>query len=157
MMKHVLKRMYVCCVVVGGDSQTYFTYGAQALVLLDEAVAIEDGLGYMEPLLASTPQHSAKHTISSQALVLLDEAVAIEDGLGYMEPPRAHAPARQCLGTVLLRAGKLGEAADVYQKVREGGALCAHSWLPASAKPLAVGPQLLLPGLALQLCAVKAH
>jgi hypothetical protein len=52
-----------------------------------------------------------------QALFLLDEAVAAEEGLGYMEPPRLHQPVRQCLGWVLLRAGKASEAAEVYRKV----------------------------------------
>lgn len=47
--------------------------------------------------------------------------MAAEDGLGYMEPPRAASPARQCLGAVLLRAGRAREAAEVYAQV--GGAL----------------------------------
>jgi len=54
---------------------------------------------------------------SVQALDQLDEAVSLEEALGYMEPPRLHQPARQCLGWVLLRAGKSAEAANVYQKV----------------------------------------
>ncbi|GBF99344.1 hypothetical protein Rsub_11756 [Raphidocelis subcapitata] len=53
---------------------------------------------------------------TEQALALLDEAVAEEEGLGYMEPPRLHQPLRQCLGWVLLRAGKAAEAAEVYSK-----------------------------------------
>jgi hypothetical protein len=54
----------------------------------------------------------------TQAIDQLDEAVSLEESLGYMEPPRLHQPARQCLGWVLLRAGKAGEAADTYHQVR---------------------------------------
>jgi hypothetical protein len=53
-----------------------------------------------------------------QAVDHLEEAVALEDGLGYMEPPRAHSPTRQCLGWALLQAGRLADAAEVYQQVR---------------------------------------
>ncbi|KAI8463443.1 MAG: hypothetical protein J3K34DRAFT_526977 [Monoraphidium minutum] len=53
---------------------------------------------------------------TAHALDQLDEAVALDEGMGYMEPPRLHQPARQCLGHVLLRAGRLGEAANVFKK-----------------------------------------
>ncbi|KAF8055909.1 hypothetical protein HT031_006548 [Scenedesmus sp. PABB004] len=49
------------------------------------------------------------------ALEALDEAVAEEAALGYMEPPRVHQPPRQCLAWVLLRAGRLDEAAATYE------------------------------------------
>ena len=46
----------------------------------------------------------------------MNQAVNVSDGLGYMEPPRDHQPARQCLGWVLLEAGRPKEAEDVYQQ-----------------------------------------
>lgn len=53
---------------------------------------------------------------TAQAIDLLEEAAAHEEELGYMEPPRLHQPARQCLGWVLLKAGKVSDAEDTYHK-----------------------------------------
>ncbi|KAK3255490.1 hypothetical protein CYMTET_35330 [Cymbomonas tetramitiformis] len=44
----------------------------------------------------------------------LRKAVALEDSLPYMEPPFMHQPVRQCLGLVLLAAGRLADAERVY-------------------------------------------
>ncbi|KAF8058948.1 hypothetical protein HT031_005516 [Scenedesmus sp. PABB004] len=49
------------------------------------------------------------------AAAALRAAVAVDDGLGYTEPPRQTQPLRQCLGWVLLQAGRLGEAEQAYR------------------------------------------
>ncbi|KIZ07350.1 hypothetical protein MNEG_0599 [Monoraphidium neglectum] len=56
------------------------------------------------------------HTSQARAILQLQDALAEEEGLGYMEPPRSHQPTRQCLGFVLLQAGRPAEAADVFRK-----------------------------------------
>lgn len=43
------------------------------------------------------------------------EAIAVQDGLPYTEPPYWYYPVRQSLGAALLRAGKLGEAEQVFR------------------------------------------
>jgi tetratricopeptide (TPR) repeat protein len=49
------------------------------------------------------------------AVVELNEAVKIEDELLYMEPPDWLIPARHALGAVLVSAGRLRQAEDVYR------------------------------------------
>ncbi|CAD7699817.1 unnamed protein product [Ostreobium quekettii] len=50
------------------------------------------------------------------AVSSMAEAVNVSDALGYMEPPREHQPSRQCLGWVLLQAGRPDEAEAVYRR-----------------------------------------
>lgn len=70
--------------------------------------------------------------LTFQALDQLDEAVGLEERLGYMEPPRLHQPVRQCLGWVLLQAGKVAEATDAFHKVR---LLSVNQGGPCSDRP----------------------
>jgi tetratricopeptide (TPR) repeat protein len=51
-----------------------------------------------------------------QSITLLKQAVAIEDNLNYNEPPDWFFSVRHHLGAVLLKAGKYGEAEQVYRK-----------------------------------------
>ena len=44
------------------------------------------------------------------------KAVELEDALGYMEPPDWYYPTREPLGAALLRAGRAGEAEQVFRK-----------------------------------------
>ncbi|MGX5816881.1 tetratricopeptide repeat protein [Chitinophaga lutea] len=53
---------------------------------------------------------------SDKSIALLKEAVAMEDMLNYNEPPDWFFSVRHHLGAVLLKAGKLKEAEDIYQQ-----------------------------------------
>jgi tetratricopeptide (TPR) repeat protein len=43
-------------------------------------------------------------------------AIQLEDKLPYMEPPYWHHPVRQVYGAVLLQAGKIAEAEQIYRE-----------------------------------------
>jgi tetratricopeptide (TPR) repeat protein len=58
---------------------------------------------------------AAKENKIDDAEKLLNEAVALEDDLTYMEPPDWLNPSRQTLGNLLLAAGKLDKAEQVYR------------------------------------------
>lgn len=49
------------------------------------------------------------------AIRFYEEAVALQDALPYTEPPYWYYPVRQSLGAVLLRAGRLDEAENVFR------------------------------------------
>lgn len=49
------------------------------------------------------------------AIKSYEEAVAVQDALPYTEPPYWYYPVRQSLGAVLLRAGRLDEAENVFR------------------------------------------
>ena len=49
------------------------------------------------------------------AIRLYQEAIAVQDKLPYTEPPFWYYPVRQSLGSVLLRAGRLDEAEQVFR------------------------------------------
>lgn len=51
-----------------------------------------------------------------KAIEHFENAVVLEDGLTYTEPAAWHIPTRQNLGAVLLKAGKLDEAARIYKE-----------------------------------------
>lgn len=51
-----------------------------------------------------------------RAIVYLQRAVALEDGLNYTEPKDWYLPPRQVLGAVLLQAGKISEAEQIYRQ-----------------------------------------
>jgi tetratricopeptide (TPR) repeat protein len=52
---------------------------------------------------------------TGKAIAELTEAVALEDAFAYDEPPAWFLPTRECLGGVLLRAGKFEEAEQVFR------------------------------------------
>ena len=56
-----------------------------------------------------------KEKKTDEAEKLLNEAVALEDDLTYMEPPDWLLPSRQALGDLLLSAGKLDKAEQVFR------------------------------------------
>jgi tetratricopeptide (TPR) repeat protein len=58
---------------------------------------------------------AAKENKIDDAEKLLNEAVALEDDLTYMEPPDWLNPSRETLGNLLLAAGKLDKAEQVYR------------------------------------------
>jgi tetratricopeptide (TPR) repeat protein len=49
------------------------------------------------------------------AIMYLEKAVNLQDNLAYAEPPPWHYPARHSLGKVLLHAGRVEQAEDVYR------------------------------------------
>lgn len=51
-----------------------------------------------------------------KAIEHFENAVVLEDGLTYTEPAAWHIPTRQNLGAVLIKAGKLDEAARIYKE-----------------------------------------
>jgi tetratricopeptide (TPR) repeat protein len=63
---------------------------------------------------------TARLAVANGSLPIAEEvlrhAVEVQDSLSYMEPPRLLQPARQCLGYVLLTAGKPEEAQAVYEE-----------------------------------------
>lgn len=54
-----------------------------------------------------------------RAIAELQVAVQIQDALAYMEPPFWYYPVRQSLGAALLQAGRVEEAASVFQAALE--------------------------------------
>ncbi len=58
---------------------------------------------------------AAARTNYSEAVELLTKAVELEDELVYQEPSAWHYPMRHSLGAVLLDAGELSEAEEVYR------------------------------------------
>ena len=56
---------------------------------------------------------AAKRQDWDRAILHLERAVRYEDALVYMEPPDWHVPARQNLASVLMAAGRAGEAETV--------------------------------------------
>jgi tetratricopeptide (TPR) repeat protein len=53
---------------------------------------------------------------TDEAVRTLEEAVAVEDHLPYTEPPAWYQPVRHRLGALLLRAGRLAAAENVYRE-----------------------------------------
>lgn len=59
---------------------------------------------------------AAKQQDFDRAVSYLQRAVDLEDGLHYTEPKDWYLPSRQVLGAVLLRAGKAGEAEQIFRR-----------------------------------------
>jgi tetratricopeptide (TPR) repeat protein len=58
---------------------------------------------------------AAKQGDTDKAIAHLQQAVKLEDALTYTEPAAWYQPTRQALGQVLLKAGKLQDAEQVYR------------------------------------------
>jgi tetratricopeptide (TPR) repeat protein len=62
------------------------------------------------------------------ALERFERAASLQDGLPYMEPPYWYYPVRQSLAVSLMRAGRLDEAEEQFQRALKRAPANGWSW-----------------------------
>jgi tetratricopeptide (TPR) repeat protein len=87
----------------GADFKSITDWGVPAREIVQTAAAV--AMGRLADAQGDLPG----------AIAAYRKAVAIQDQLPYTEPPYWYYPVRQSLGAVLLRAGQLNEAEDVFR------------------------------------------
>ena len=68
-------------------------------------------------ILAGEIAHAAGRT--DEAVAILRAGIEVEDGLVYSEPRAWHMPVRHTLGAILVEAGRVAEAEEVYHDALE--------------------------------------
>uniref|UniRef100_A0A7S1X6B0 Tetratricopeptide repeat protein 38 n=1 Tax=Tetraselmis chuii TaxID=63592 RepID=A0A7S1X6B0_9CHLO len=103
-----------CALLALGQAHEGASHLSQLDALLRGLSEHQESFGEVAHLVLSAAVEVHLHHDTDAAVDRLRSAVGVEAAWGYTEPPNWHQPIADCLGQVLLDAGRAQEAADAF-------------------------------------------